>query len=93
MNNPKIAMQRYHDSLTSIQPSLTGAELPWLAGQRRSALEDLTRLGFPQRRQESWRYTSIDKLLGYELMPVTQAMTSLREADIRQLWRTFQVPQ
>ncbi len=86
MNTPEIAMQRYHDSLTGIQPSLTGAELPWLAGKRRSALEDLTRLGLPQRRQESWRYTSIDKLLGYELMPVTEAMASLQESDIRHLW-------
>jgi len=35
----------------------------WLEERRASALASFTAAGFPTRKQEGWRYTSLDKLL------------------------------
>jgi len=59
----------YRDKLARIQPQLTGASQPWLAQHRREAAASLQQLGFPQRRQEAWRYTSVDRLLQQDFVP------------------------
>jgi Fe-S cluster assembly protein SufD len=37
--------------------------IPWLAQLQSEALEDLARLGFPNRHNEEWKYTLVDGLL------------------------------
>ncbi|MFI4917977.1 MAG: Fe-S cluster assembly protein SufD [Legionellales bacterium] len=37
--------------------------IPWLAAMQAQALKDLSRVGFPSRRDEEWKYTAVDKLL------------------------------
>ena len=70
MNTPAAeSLQHYGDVLTRIQPQLTGAGQPWLAQHRREAAASLQQLGFPQRRQEAWRYTSVDRLLQHAFVP------------------------
>jgi Fe-S cluster assembly protein SufD len=42
---------------------LIGADQPdWLRSQRQAAMESFTRLGFPNRRQEAWRFTNLERL-------------------------------
>jgi Fe-S cluster assembly protein SufD len=61
-----LPLERYRDSLAQVQPQLAGASQSWLAKHRHEAAQSLQRLGFPQRRQEAWRYTSVDRLLAHE---------------------------
>jgi Fe-S cluster assembly protein SufD len=74
-----VPLAVYRDSLARIQPQLTGAGQPWLAQYRRDAEASLQQLGFPQRRQEAWRYTSVDRLLQQDFVP---AGTALPEIDL-----------
>lgn len=48
---------------------LPGADLPWLQQRRAAAREQLSRLDWPQRREESWRYTSLEPLKGQTFLP------------------------
>ncbi len=70
MNTAAAApLESYRDSLARIQPPLADTRQPWLAQQRREAAASLRQLGFPQRRQEAWRYTSVDRLLQQAFVP------------------------
>ena len=67
----------YRDSLARLQPQLSGAGQPWLAQYRSEAGSRLQQLGFPQRRQEAWRYTSVDRLLQQDFAPAGAALPDI----------------
>jgi Fe-S cluster assembly protein SufD len=71
------SLQHYGDTLERIQPQLPGANQPWLAQQRRAAAASLQQLGFPQRRQEAWRYTSVDRLLQHAFVPAAAGLPDI----------------
>jgi Fe-S cluster assembly protein SufD len=55
--------------------NLCGDSGDWLIAQRRAALERMSELGFPDTRQEAWRYTSVEGLLekGFKSgLPITE---------------------
>ena len=64
-----MSLDRYKDALTRIQPQLAGANQPWLVQHRNQAARRLGELGFPQRRHEAWRYTSVERLLKHDFVP------------------------
>jgi Fe-S cluster assembly protein SufD len=64
-----IPLESFRDSLAQVQPQPGGVNQPWLLEQRRKAAASLQQLGFPQRRQEAWRYTSVDRLLQQDFVP------------------------
>ena len=45
------------------QASARFSNIPWLAHMQKNALADLTRLGFPTRHHEDWKYTTVDFFL------------------------------
>jgi Fe-S cluster assembly protein SufD len=66
----------YRDAIQHTIENLSHHNGDWLIEQRRAALERMTELGFPNTRQEAWRYTSVEGLLekGYmPARPVTEA--------------------
>ncbi|MEZ5542410.1 MAG: Fe-S cluster assembly protein SufD [Pseudomonadota bacterium] len=67
--NTAMTLDRYRETLAQDQPQLAADSPPWLAQHRRDAAHSLRVLGFPQRRQEAWRYTSIDRLLQHDFVP------------------------
>jgi Fe-S cluster assembly protein SufD len=69
MNTAAIPLEHYRDALAQSQPQPGGVNQPWLEEQRREALANLQQLGFPQRRHEAWRYTSVDRLLQQDFVP------------------------
>ena len=69
MNTVAAPLERYRDTLAQIQSQPGGVNQPWLAQHRREAAASLQQLGFPQRRQEAWRYTSVDRLLQQDFVP------------------------
>ena len=55
----------YRDQFESVKQRLPGSNLPWLQKKRESALNFFTSKGFPTRKDEDWKYTSV--------MPIAQA--------------------
>lgn len=53
------AIDRYLQEFSRLAPQLPGASLPWLMRSRHTAAERLASLGFPDRRQEDWKYTDV----------------------------------
>ena len=62
----------YRDSLAQDSPEDSGTSQPWLDAHRREAMASLRRLNFPQRREEAWRYTSVDRLLKHDFIPARE---------------------
>jgi Fe-S cluster assembly protein SufD len=52
----------YRQEFAARAPALAGAGLPWLAGQRRAAIEQFASRGFPTRKDEDWKYTDVAPL-------------------------------
>lgn len=46
-----------------IQAQQSTSNLPWVAKLQTEGLSDLNQFGFPTRKQEDWKYTSVDSLL------------------------------
>jgi len=57
----------------------------WLEAQRSAAARRLAELGMPERRQEAWRYTSIEPLLGQPFDPAAEAESRPDLDQIRSL--------
>ncbi|MBI5042168.1 MAG: Fe-S cluster assembly protein SufD [Gammaproteobacteria bacterium] len=56
-------LERYRMLLDAAAPNLPGREIAWLATQRAAATQQLLQSGFPTRKTEAWRYTSLDRVL------------------------------
>jgi Fe-S cluster assembly protein SufD len=65
------ARARYRAAFASIAPSLPGAALPWLREARRAALRRFDALGFPDARQEDWKYTRVGAIEKRDFKPAS----------------------
>ena len=54
--------RQYVQQFDSIGPTLAGANLPWLAARRRTALAQFDVSGFPSPRDEEWKYTNVSAI-------------------------------
>jgi Fe-S cluster assembly protein SufD len=68
--------------VTSGQDNLPSDQLAWLNEVRQQARQAINTLPVPYRKQEAWRYTSIDKLLKLEFQPANDPFTALQSLDI-----------
>jgi len=73
-----VSLESYRDALVQGQPQPGDFNQPWLAEQRREAVASLQQLGFPQRRHEAWRYTSVDRLLQQDFVPAGAGLPEIR---------------
>lgn len=62
------AVDHFKAAYESLAPSLAGHELPWLAAMRADAVGALVDSGFPGRKDEDWKYTSV-RWLGADFAP------------------------
>jgi Fe-S cluster assembly protein SufD len=81
--NAAMSLDRYGASLQQGQTPAAVSGQPWLVQQRREAIENLQRLGFPQRREEAWRYTSVDRLLKHDFMPAGDEIPDIDTGKVR----------
>ncbi|WP_316366460.1 Fe-S cluster assembly protein SufD [Candidatus Thiodiazotropha sp. CDECU1] len=77
-----------HSCRDTLQLSIDG--LPqqqgdWLIEQRQAALERMVKLGFPNTRQEAWRYTSVEGLLQKGYISTPHAQTSPADVVINEM--------
>lgn len=54
----------------------------WLEEARQQAREAMNTLPVPYRKQETWKYTSIDGLLKHEFQPFSDQFTALQSVDL-----------
>ncbi|MFP3873404.1 MAG: Fe-S cluster assembly protein SufD [Thiohalophilus sp.] len=64
------------------QVDLPSEKLSWLDDARQQARQAINTLPVPYRKQEEWRYTSIDGLLKQEFQPANDPFTALQSLDI-----------
>jgi Fe-S cluster assembly protein SufD len=76
-----MSLEQYREHLA--EPRFAEANQPWLAQHRRHAVEQLQRLGFPQRRQEAWRYTSVERLLKQTFVPADRKVPHIDIEAVR----------
>ena len=76
------AKSRYTALIEQSRSMLPARRLGWLERTRDRAAQRFATAGFPTRKQEAWRYTGIDKLLGHELAPALEPVTALQREDL-----------
>src|SRR3569833_775488 len=57
MNAVVLAQHHYLAEFERVESALAGASLPWLRAQRREAIAAFVARGFPNARDEDWKYT------------------------------------
>jgi len=69
MSETPAADAWYRHVLADAQPQLSGSDVPWLREMRQQACRDLAQKGFPDRKQEAWRYSPLGGLLAKHFIP------------------------
>lgn len=82
MNAVAEALQHYQQLAAQAHSDRTGSRAPWLEQRRRRAVASFTASGFPTRKQEAWRYTSLDKLLSQPFTIASQTIGNISEQHI-----------
>jgi Fe-S cluster assembly protein SufD len=67
------------------ESGLADSSPSWLAPIRRAAIERFAELGFPTRRNEAWKYTSVSEIAKASLDPEPPARDGVSRDDIRVL--------
>ncbi len=67
----------FQQLLAQAGPDLPGSDLAWLAQARDTARQAVSELAIPHRKQEAWRYTSIDGLLKNRFEPAADASAAV----------------
>ncbi len=62
-----------------------GGGIDWLERQRASARDRVRDQGVPNTKQESWRYTSVKRLLEQGFVPADEELTALQHEDIEEI--------
>jgi Fe-S cluster assembly protein SufD len=67
--------------------------IPWLSHIQKTALADFERLGFPQRSDEDWKYTTVDSFLQHRFVTTAACQRSAHEGMMRDVMaRSTEVP-
>ncbi|MDR9435926.1 MAG: Fe-S cluster assembly protein SufD [Thiohalophilus sp.] len=74
--------QWFENLVKSGQVELPTDQLNWLDEARQQARQAINTLPVPYRKQEEWRYTSIDGLLRQEFQPMNDQFTALHAVDL-----------
>jgi len=69
MNAVTTSLEKYQHLIESQRGKLPGAQLSWLQTQRDQAAQRFLKIGFPTRKSEAWRYTSVESLLNKTFVP------------------------
>jgi Fe-S cluster assembly protein SufD len=67
------------------EAQLADSSPAWLAPVRRAAIERFAELGFPTRKNEAWKYTSVAKIAQAALDPEPPARDGVSRDDVRAL--------
>jgi Fe-S cluster assembly protein SufD len=80
-----VARERYVSRFGDCEAKLAAASPGWLAPLRRSAIDRFAELGFPTRKSEAWKYTSLAAIADADLDPRPAPCAGVSRADLRAL--------
>jgi Fe-S cluster assembly protein SufD len=72
----------FRDIVDKGQQQLSFNNISWLDQLRRNASQQLDDLAIPNRKQEIWRYSGMDKLFKDSFVPVEEDFTAIQKLDI-----------
>ncbi len=84
MNSVIDPIARYTRLIEARQTERAGREPRWLSERRNRAAVQFGAQGFPTRKQEDWRYTSLEPLLA-EAFDDSEPVTALQDSDLEEL--------
>jgi Fe-S cluster assembly protein SufD len=80
------ARAHYVSRFRECEAQLAGSGPAWLAPVRRAAIERFAELGFPTRKNEAWKYTSVSEIAKTSLDPEPPARDGISRDDIHELF-------
>jgi Fe-S cluster assembly protein SufD len=84
MNAVADPVARYDRLIAASRGTPGGSEPAWLDQRRRAAGEQFRAHGFPTRKHEAWRYTSLEPLLDQDFVAAAP-VTALQQTDLEEL--------
>lgn len=84
MNAIPEPVERYRELLDNAAPRLPARRTDWLAAQRALATKHFIAQGFPTRKDEAWRYTSLDRVLEQQWEIPEAPFEALTDLDIEE---------
>lgn len=82
MNSVLETTGHYISEYETLQHQMPGNKLSWLQSLRQTALEEFSRLGFPDQRHEDWKYTNIKPIVKQQFLQVFKACKGLSLDDL-----------
>ncbi len=86
--NANEAVSHYAQLVAQTRAQRVAGEPRWLEERRTSALTRFAAAGFPTRKQEAWRYTSLDKLLAQPFAVPSEPVYRISNKSISSLGTT-----
>lgn len=86
VSDPMDPVERYRALVDAAAPLLPGAHMDWLVAERARAMDHFLRNGFPTRKDEAWRYTSLERVLDTAWVLQAEPVATLTAADIAHFW-------
>jgi Fe-S cluster assembly protein SufD len=84
MNTLADPVARYDQLIETSRRASAEPAPRWLDDRRRAAEERFRAQGFPTRKHEAWRYTSLEPLLGHDFL-AAEPVTALQPSDLDEL--------
>jgi Fe-S cluster assembly protein SufD len=83
--NSSTQHRQWFEQMIGYQNKVAGESgLPWLQKLRQQAAAALAHMPLPERRQEQWRYSALDRLLQTQFIPAANEFVAMQEEDIEQ---------
>ncbi len=85
MTTLDAAQAHFVSRFEECEARLASSSPAWLAPVRRAAIERFAELGFPNRKNEAWKYTSVSEIAKASLDPEPPALTGISRDDLHEL--------
>jgi Fe-S cluster assembly protein SufD len=79
------ALARYRGFIAQAQDDAVGGGVKWFEQQRAAAAARFESLGFPSRKDEGWRYTNLEGLLGKSFSAANEAVAAAKDGNLAAL--------
>ncbi len=93
INKDVAAIVHYRSEYLRVEKNLAGNTLTALQDLRLAALEEFSRTGFPSKKQEDWKYTSLTALgeTPFSFQPVLSQLNNATQTRLEQLATSYRL--
>jgi Fe-S cluster assembly protein SufD len=93
INSNAASIAHYHSEYLRVEKNLAGNTLPPLQDIRLAALQEFSSTGFPSKKQEDWKYTSLSSLreTPFSFQPVLTQLNTSTQTMLEQLATSYRL--